>query len=207
MSDSVFSKYFDYDQTATDWLAAVDPLLGQAILRMGRVERQVIPDLFAALIHAIIGQQVSAKAANTVWLRLQLKLAAITPEAIAKTELETIQQCGMTTRKAGYIKQIAQGVLEQSINLAELHQLPDERVIKQLSSLNGIGVWTAEMLLLNAMERPDIVSWGDIAIRRGMMKLYGLTELSRELFEQYKKSYSPYGSVASIYLWQISFSE
>ncbi|HEY5576525.1 MAG TPA: DNA-3-methyladenine glycosylase 2 family protein, partial [Clostridiaceae bacterium] len=73
------------------------------------------------------------------------------------------------------------------------------------SSLNGIGTWTAEMLLLNSMERPDIVSWGDMAIKRGMMKLYGHTGITKEQFDGYKKRYSPYGSVASIYLWRISF--
>lgn len=66
--------------------------------------------------------------------------------------------------------------------------------------MHGVGVWTAEMLLLNSMERPNIVSWGDMAIRRGMIKLYSLPELTKDQFDKYKNKYSPYGSVASIYL-------
>ncbi|MNI94367.1 hypothetical protein D3C73_1524610 [compost metagenome] len=76
-----------------------------------------------------------------------------------------------------------------------------------MTVLPGIGVWTAEMLLMNCLERPDILSWGDIAIRRGIMNLYGLPALTREEFEQYRLRYSPYGSVASIYLWEISFRQ
>lgn len=79
------------------------------------------------------------------------------------------------------------------------------QVINKLMTLNGIDKWTAEMMLINAMERRDVVSWGDIAIRRGMMKLYGLSTLTKEQFEQYRLRYSPLGSVASIYLWKISF--
>ncbi len=82
--------------------------------------------------------------------------------------------------------------------------MADEEIIDVLSSLRGIGVWTAEMLLLFSLCRPDVVSWGDQAIRRGMMNLYGLKTLSREQFERYRRRYSPYGSVASLYLWAIS---
>lgn len=202
---TVATKFFDYGQTETDYLKSVDQTLGEAIKRLGKVEREVIPDLFAALVYAIVGQQISAKAAQTVWHRLQQCFAEITPRAMAGAAVEEIQQCGLSTRKAGYIKDVGQTIILGEFNLMELYKLPDDEVIERLATFRGIGVWTAEMLLLNSMERPNIVSWGDIAIRRGMMKLYGLTELTKGQFEQYKKLYSPYGSVASIYLWRISF--
>ena len=82
--------------------------------------------------------------------------------------------------------------------------MTDEEVIKELSSLKGIGVWTAEMLLLFCMQRPDIVSFGDLAIIRGMRMLYRHREIDRKKFDRYRKRYSPYGSVASLYLWAIS---
>ncbi len=188
-------------------LKKADPVLGAAIERLGRVERTVIPDLFQALVYAVIGQQVSAKAAQTVWCRLQEKIGGITPCKIAKASEQEIQQCGMTLRKAGYIKAAAKMVNEGSFKMEELKDLKDSEVIKKLSSLKGIGVWTAEMLLLNSMERPDIVSRGDMAILRGMTKLYGHPEITKEQFEEYKSRYSPYGSVASIYLWRLSFEE
>ena len=93
---------------------------------------------------------------------------------------------------------------QNELNIAELATLPDAEIIRRLSSLNGVGVWTAEMLLIFSLERPDVVSWGDLAIRRGMMNLYGLDSLTREQFERYRKRYSPYGSVASLYLWALA---
>ncbi len=90
------------------------------------------------------------------------------------------------------------------MDLDRLNSLPDGEIIKRLSSLHGVGVWTAEMMLIFSMQRPDVVSWGDHAIRKGMMNLYGLTELTREQFDKHRKRYSPYGTVASLYLWEIA---
>lgn len=91
------------------------------------------------------------------------------------------------------------------MRLDDLQTLSNAAVVERLTAIKGVGRWTADMLLLNCLERPDIVSWGDMAIRRGMVKLYGLTNLSDPQFEAYRARYSPYGSVASIYLWRISF--
>jgi len=107
-------------------------------------------------------------------------------------------------RKAGYIKNIAAAVNSGNLNLAELQHLSDNQVIEQLSSQPGIGVWTAEMLMIFSMQRPDIVSWNDLAIRRGMTRLYGLQTLTRADFDTRRQVYSPYGSIASLYLWHIS---
>jgi DNA-3-methyladenine glycosylase II len=202
---NVKTKFFSYGQREIEYLQNVDQILGAAMKRLGKIDREVIPDLFTALIYAIVGQQISVKAAHTVWHRMQLHFEDMIPQHIALATVEEIQQCGMSTRKAIYIKNIGEAVMYGSLKLMELYDLPDEEVIKCLSKMNGIGVWTAEMLLLNSMERPDIVSWGDIAIRRGMINLYNLTDITKEQFEKYKKHYSPYGSVASIYLWKLSF--
>jgi DNA-3-methyladenine glycosylase II len=202
---NVKTKFFSYGQREIEYLQNVDQILGAAMKRLGKIDREVIPDLFTALIYAIVGQQISVKAAHTVWHRMQLHFEDMIPQHIALATVEEIQQWGMSTRKAIYIKNIGEAVMYGSLKLMELYDLPDEEVIKRLSKMNGIGVWTAEMLLLNSMERPDIVSWGDIAIRRGMINLYNLTDITKEQFEKYKKHYSPYGSVASIYLWKLSF--
>lgn len=198
------TKIFDYSQLEIDFLASADKKLGQAIKRLGKIEREVIPDLFVALEYAMVGQQISVKAVHTIWSRMQKRFIEITPQVFAAATTEEIQQCGLTRRKSSYIKAVAQSVAQGDFTLTELYDLPDDEVIKRLSSLPGIGIWTAEMLLLHSMERPDVVSWGDIAIQRGMMNLYGLTEIRKESFEKYKKRYSPYGSVASIYLWRLS---
>jgi len=195
---------FPYGQKEMEYLKAQDPVLGGVIAEIGMIERKVYPNLFEALISSVVSQQISNKAAETVWKRLQTLLGDITPENIVQVELEAIQGCGMSMRKAGYIKGIAEAAHKGEVNFQELSKLKDEEIIKILSTLPGVGVWTAEMLLLFSLCRPDVVSYRDLGIRRGMMKLYGLEELTKEAFAQYRQRYSPYGSVASLYLWALA---
>nr|WP_249192741.1 DNA-3-methyladenine glycosylase [Yersinia sp. Marseille-Q3913] len=178
--------------------------MAAAIDRLGMIARPLSPDLFAALIRNIVDQQISVKAALTVNARLVVLLGAITPITIAQASAGAIQGCGMTMKKAGYIKGAAEAALDGSLDLAAIAQLPDNDVITQLSSLNGVGVWTAEMLLISSLSRPDVLSWGDLAIRRGMMNLYRHKTLPRERFEIYRRRYTPYGTTASLYLWALS---
>ncbi|MDF2673031.1 MAG: DNA-3-methyladenine glycosidase [Clostridiales bacterium] len=201
----VKTKFFNYGDIEVSHLKNVDNLLGAVIDSLGRVERTVIPDLFAALVFAIIGQLISAKASHTIWERMQNRFGDIIPINIAGQSVDDIQASGITVKKAIYIKNAAVNVMNGSFDLNVLHTLSDDEVIKQLSSLDGVGKWTAEMLLINSMERPDVISFGDIAILRGMRKLYGLPKISKEQFDIFKTRYSPYGSVASIYLWEYSF--
>lgn len=195
---------FKYGQTELEYLNQRDAVLASAIERIGMLEREVIPDLFAALIRNIISQQISSKAAATVWSRFQEHFGEITPQEIASASVNEIQQLGISTRKAGYIHNAGKTVADGALNLEALYGMPDDEVVKSLISLHGIGVWTAEMLLILSMQRPDVVSFGDLAIRRGMMNLYNLESLSKTQFIEFRKCYSPYGSVASIYLWHLS---
>jgi len=195
---------FRYGADAISHLKKRDPTLGAAIDRLGMIEREVTPDPFTALVAAVAAQQVSAKAAETVWNRMQERFGTISPEAIASATPEEIRQCGMSLRKAGYIHGIGTAVVCGDLVFSRFSELPDNTIIEQLTSLHGVGVWTAEMLLIFSLERPDVVSWNDLAIRRGMMSLYGLATLSREEFDRYRMRYSPYGSVASLYLWAVS---
>lgn len=195
---------FKYGQEEIGYLKKKDKKLGEAIEKIGMIERRIIPDPFTALVSIIVGQQISSKAAETVWNRLCNLLGNITPESISEASLSDIQGCGMTLRKAGYIKGIADAAISGEVNFNTLHTLSDDEIIKKLTSLNGVGVWTAEMVLIFSLCRPDVVSYGDLAIRRGMIKLYGLKELTKEKFYRYRKRYSPYGSVASLYLWALS---
>jgi len=187
-----------------DYLRKKDKKLGEAIDRIGFIEREVIPDLFTALVNSIVAQQISMKAVDTIWGRMEERFGEITAGNIAKQAVEDIQQCGMTMKKAVWIKSIAESVCCGDLNLNELAQLPDEEVCRRLCLLDGIGLWTAEMLMTFSLQRKDVVSWGDLAIRRGMMRLYHHKKLDKAKFERYKKRYSPYGTIASLYLWRIS---
>ena len=187
-----------------DYLRKKDKKLGLAIDRIGPLEREIIPDLFTALIRNIVAQQISKEAMVTIWGRMKERFGDITPARFSSLAAEEIQACGMSMRKAEYICGLSRSAAEGALDLAALQNLPDEEVIDRLSSLRGVGRWTAEMLLIFSMERPDVLSYGDLAIRRGIMTLYGHKTLDRERFERYRKRYSPYGSTASLYLWEIS---
>lgn len=196
--------FIKYGKKETDWLKSRDEALGAAIERLGRIKRSVEPDVFASLISSIISQQISTSAAASIKARLLEKLGVFEPESIDSASIDEIQACGMSFRKAGYLKGIASAALDGSVNFGALKAMPDEMVMKSLCSLKGVGEWTVEMLLIHSLERPDVLAFKDLGIRRGMMKLYGIPEPDKTRFEEYRKLYSPYGTVASIYLWAVS---
>jgi len=197
-------QIFQYGQKEIEYLKRKDKKLGAAIDKIGMIKREITPDPFIALVSSIVSQQISKKAAHTVRNRLVKLLGDITPGSIAQIDLSELQGCGMSQRKAGYIKGITDAAISGKVDFKSLDTLTNDEIIKKLSSLHGVGVWTAEMLLIFSLCRPDVVSYKDLAICRGMMNLYGLKELSKEKFERYRKRYSPYGSVASLYLWELS---
>lgn len=197
-------SFFEYGQQQTDYLSKRDRRLGDAIARIGPVERTVDPDLFSALVNAIVGQQISTKAHVTIWNRFLSELGTVTPAVVDACPAERLQSLGISFRKASYIKSTARRVCAGELDLDALHNLPDAEVCRVLSSLDGVGVWTAEMLMTFSMQRPDIVSFGDLAIQRGMRMLYRHRVITRPLFEKYRRRYSPFGSVASLYLWAIA---
>lgn len=196
--------YFEYGEKETGYLKSRDKKLGEAIDRIGFVKREIIPEPFCALIYSIVGQQVSGKAADTVFSRLTAKAGGITPEKLVKLEPAEIQNCGMSARKAGYIRGITEAALTGAVDFDNLHKKSDNEIINILTRLNGVGVWTAEMLLIFSLGRPDVLSFNDFGIRKGIMKLYGINELTREKFSEYRSIYSPYCTTASIYLWEIA---
>ena len=197
-------QYFKYGKKEKEWLKARDPILGAVIDRIGHIYCDINPDLFSALIHSIAGQQISTKAHVTVWSRMQERFVPFTPKKIYSLKADEIQSCGITMRKAHYIKGIAESVINGSLDLDELKNLSDEEVCKKLVCIKGVGAWTAEMLMIFSMQRKNILSWGDLAIQRALRNLYRHREITPKLFEKYRQRYSPYASVASLYLWAVS---
>lgn len=197
-------NYFKYGEKEINYLKKNDKDLGEVIDKIGMVKREVTLDPFKELISSIVSQQISTKAAITVSTRLLDLVGQISPKSIANAEVEMIQKCGMSNRKALYIKGVGEAAVSKTVDFDRLNLLSDEEVIKSLTYLYGVGVWTAEMIMIFSLQRPDILSFKDLGIRRGIMNLYGLEELTKKDFEIYKKRYSPYGSVASLYLWEIS---
>ena len=197
-------NFFQYGETEIAYLKQVDKRMAEVIDRIGKVERRVIPDLFAALVHSIVGQQISTKAHETIWRRMENALGQVTPEAIDRLSVEELQGFGITFKKAAYIRNATQQVLDGTLDIQSLYMMNDNEVCTRLSELDGIGVWSAEMLMLFSMQRPDILSFGDLAIQRGLRMVYHHRKITRELFDKYRRRFSPYNSVASLYLWAVA---
>ncbi|MFA5527461.1 MAG: DNA-3-methyladenine glycosylase 2 family protein [Peptostreptococcales bacterium] len=196
--------HFEYGAKEIKYLKSRDKLLGEAIDRIGPIYRKVDNDLFSSVVHHIIGQQISTSAQATVWKRLCASLGEVDADTVCACDRESLNQCGMTFRKADYILDFAKKIKWGQFDLEALNTLTDEEVIKELSALKGIGVWTAEMIMIFCMQRPNIVSFGDLAIHRGMRMLYHHRSIDRKKFERYARRYTPYGTTASLYLWAIA---
>ncbi len=196
--------YFIYGNKEKEYLKSKDKKLGEAIEIIGDIKRELDPDLFSSVVHHIVGQQISTAGQRTIWARLLELLGEVNAVTISNVELQKLQKCGISFRKAEYIKGFAESVVSGEINLEELPQKTDDEIIKILSSIKGIGVWTAEMLMTFCLSRPDVLSYGDLAILRGMRMLYRHRKITPTLFNKYKKRYSPYGTTAALYFWAIA---
>ena len=194
-----------YDAEATEYLMAKDKKLAEAIEAVGNIRRPMDGDIFTSVVNSIIGQQISAAGLKTVLGRLNEKLdGPMTPETIAALNDDELQSCGMTFRKVEYIKSFAEKVLSGEFDIDALESMSDEEVIEALTSLKGIGRWTAEMILIFSMNRMDVFAFDDVGIHRGIRMVYHHRNVTREMFEKYRRRFSPYGTVASLYFWAIS---
>ncbi len=197
-------QYFPYGEKELTYLKTRDKKLGAYIDMIGWIPREVDSDLFDSVIHQIIGQQISTKAQETIYRRLHDILEEINADTILAADANTLQSVGLTYHKVEYMQDFARRVKNGEIDLDALKELSDEEVIRILSSLKGIGTWTAEMLMLFCMQRTDILSYDDLAIHRGLRMVYRHRNIDKRMFERYRKRYSPYGSIASFYLWAIA---
>jgi DNA-3-methyladenine glycosylase II len=195
-------------------LAATDPTMAALIEKVGeidletRLERRAEErpgDAYGALLRAIIGQQLSTKAARTIYLRVLEIFGGETPspEQLLEASTEDLRGAGLSGRKVEYLRDLAAHVLSGELELDRLDELSDERAIEEIVAVRGLGRWTAEMFLLFHLQRPDILSGGDLGIRKAIQVEYGLEEMpSPEEAERLGERWSPYRSLASLYLWE-----
>lgn len=184
-------EYFPFGERDISWLKNRDPQLGEVISKMGKPKRKLFPNIFSGLVFYIISQQISAKAAETEWKRFQELFSPVKPENIRRFTPEEIQKCGTTLRRAGYIRLIAEKLADNTIDVNSLIKADDEEFIKKITKLPGVGEWTAQMLLIHVLKRPNVISFKDMAVLRGMRVVYRVPDISREFFEQKKDIYSP----------------
>mgnify|MGYP003339360782 CR=1 FL=1 len=187
-------------------LGRQDPVMQQLMRRIGpcRLASRQHTDAFKALVHAIISQQLSTKAAATIARRfLELCGPGVpTPAKVAALSDEQLRGVGLSGQKTRYMRDLCTRVLDRSLPLASIHTLDDEAVIETLTAVKGIGRWTAEMFLLFRLHRPDVLPVGDLGILKAVKEQYGLRTLpSPERLRKIGEHWRPYRSVACWYLW------
>ncbi len=199
---------------ARDALAAADPAMAALIERIGKIDLETRlrrrseerpPDAYGALLRAIVGQQLSTKAARTIYLRVCDLFGGTTPspEQLLDASEKDLRGCGLSGRKVEYVRDLAAHVLSGELELDRLDELSDEEAIAELVAVRGLGQWTAEMFLLFHLERPDVLSGGDLGIRKAVQIEYGLEEMpAPQRVLDIGEPWRPYRSLASLYLWE-----
>lgn len=185
------------------YLSAQDPQLGKLIHILGELKIQKRGDYFVSLIRSIIGQQLSVTASRKIYERLiTLTDGETTPEKILSLPDEAIRSIGVSYRKIDYMKDFSQKVLNNEIKLHEFDRLSNEKIVDVLTTVKGIGVWTAQMFLIFTLEREDVLAVQDVGLHRGAKWLYG-GENGKEILLKKAKNWSPYETIASLYLWEV----
>lgn len=195
-------------------LAAADPTMAALIDRVGKIDiatrlerrkEERPPDAYGALLRAIVGQQLSTKAARTIYLRVLDLFGGITPspEQLLEAREEDLRAAGLSGRKTEYIRDLASHVLAGELELDRLEELGDEEVIEEIVAVRGLGRWTAEMFLIFHLQRPDILSGGDLGIRKAIQIEYELEEMpAPKRVIEIGEPWRPHRSLASLYLWE-----
>ena len=160
-------------------------------------------DPLQALLHAIVSQQLSTKAAATITARFEALYGGVpTPAHIAATSDEQLRAVGLSSQKIGYIRDLCRRINDGALPLAALDAMPDEAVIEALTAVKGIGRWTAEMFLMFRLHRPDVLPVGDLGIVKAVQRAYRLRKVpTPERLTRIGESWRPYRSIACWYLW------
>lgn len=161
-------------------------------------------DPFFTLARSITGQQISVKAADSVWNRLVDGLGAITPERVAKADAELLRGFGLSTRKVLYMHNIANHFLENAARISQWQSMEDDAIIKELSQIKGVGRWTAEMLLIFGLGRPDVFPLDDLGLIKGIYRHYNHGEkMSKEELLEIGEKWRPWRSMGTWYMWRV----
>ena len=193
-------------ETAIAHLHAADPVLGDLMTRCGPCTLEPgDTDPFVTLCRAIISQQLSGRAANTITERLEALFdsGVLTPEGILATPDETLRSLGLSRQKQAALKDLANKTRDGSLQLATLPTLSDEDVMRRLTQVRGIGVWTAEMFLIFSLGRLDVFPVGDLGIRKAIQRVYGYKKMPAvATMHRHARKWVPYRTIATWYLWE-----
>lgn len=192
-----------YWQQATKELAQNDKVMNALILRYTDATFKSRGDAFITLVRSIVGQQISVKAAESVWQKLTTTLPNITPSQLDNADSNTLRSCGLSFRKISYIKDCAHHFMDDSLNKATWNELNDEELIVILTKIKGIGRWTAEMFLIFHLQRPNVLPIDDIGLQRAISTHYNKNQtIDKTTIRKIAEPWQPWCSVATWYLWR-----
>lgn len=174
----------------------------QLIELVGTIELNLDKNYFSSLVQSIVGQQLSMKAADSIWKRVISLLGEINFNSILDCPDESLREAGLSKSKVIYVKDLAQKVKDEVINIDRIDTLCDEEIIRELIQVKGIGRWTAEMFLIFSLGRMDVFSLQDLGLRKAVQWLYKLHDLpSKEFLINFSDNFKPYRTVLTLYLW------
>lgn len=198
------SNLEDLRNQGTRHLARVDERLARLIEQVGPCRLPRRRGRYASLVRAIIGQQVSMGAARAIHGRLRAAAGGyVTAERLAALDTTTLRRCGLSRQKCVYIRDLTERVLDSRLRLEAMTHMSNEAVAADLTAVAGIGPWSVDMFLMFVLNRPDVLPIGDLGIRKGFMRVYGLRKHpTPERMRRLAEPWRPYRTVASWYLWR-----
>jgi len=191
-------------KAAVAHLRRSDPVMAKIIARVGACELAVLQPNFETLARSITFQQLHGKAASTIFARVQKAVGrSFTATAFLKAEADALRGCGLSRQKLAALTDLAEHVVSRKLNFKKLPELENEAVLEALTQVRGVGVWTAQIFLMFALQRPNVLPVGDFGIRNAVRQAYGLKEMPKpaELLK-ISQPWHPYCTVASWYLWR-----
>lgn len=178
-----------------------DPTLGRLVERYGPKQLTPADDFFKRFVQSILRQQISMAAADTIFERLRTEIR-IDPESIAHTDEATLTGCGLSQRKATTIRAVAEAFQSRGWSRSYFSGVDDAAVVNELTTVSGVGVWTAKMQLLFSLARQDVFPVEDLGVRQSMQQLYA-DEMTRAEMYSTAEAWRPYRSLATLYLWEV----
>ena len=186
-------------------LRRCDPVLKHIIAQVGPFAMDYHPPTFHALARAIVYQQLSGKAASTIFGRFELACGVrkLNPVAVLAVSEEQMRAAGLSGQKARYIRDLAEKTASGEVRFGRHKKMTDDEIIAELTQVKGIGVWTVQMFLMFALKRPDVFPVLDLGVRNGMKKLYNIDPQAKHPdYEAIAENWRPYRSIASWYMWR-----
>jgi DNA-3-methyladenine glycosylase II len=197
----------DFWEDACRHLRRRDRVLGRLIPQFGEARLRSRGDAFTTLARSVVGQQISVKAAQSVWVRFAeaagSRAGSVTPSAVRRLSLQALRDAGLSARKAEYLRDLAEHFIDGRVHVRLWQGMDDEAIVQELVAIRGIGRWTAEMFLIFHLMRPDVLPLDDLGLLKAISVNYFSGEpVTRAEAREVSEAWTPYRSVATWYLWR-----